>query len=612
MLLEGEQAMKNLARIFADSTEKFARNPFISYLVDDEVATFTFADVRRDVAAWAQLLKDQGVENGDRVAFLTPKSPHQIRLFYACWSAGAIAVPVCESLGELEMGFVLRDCEPKLVVVNASLKSKMEDLAGDAPVLTFDDMPLVDPKATAGDPCDLSVPDVEEDAVAAIIYTSGSTGMPKGVMLTHRNFIVNTQTALDAIRIRDDDSLISLLPYWHSFALVAEVMCTVFSGASVVVPADKRDFKKNIGRYQPTIILLVPRIAEALKAGILKKIRESKPFVQAMFDWAIHNASRIFTAGPRLDGGLLRMAAHHSVYDPLVFRKIRKAFGGRLRFFVSGGAPLDLEHQIFFKYIGAPIYQGYGLTESTPVISVNTEEYHRLGSSGRLLDWLKPENGGDYMFKDEQGNTAKDIKGELLVKGDCVMKGYWRHKDQSAKTLADGWLHTGDMGYVDEDGFIFLEGRQGNMIVLVGGEKLHPEHVEDRIKSDDLIPEAMVIGEGCKNVYALVNLDPDLAEKMPETELLNMVRQRVKDATSHLAAYQKPKDVMIIPPLSVEDGTLTVTLKVRRHKVWERDGNAVRDFLRSCGEDIGGDTGDKADSARIMRNMGWLNGNSGE
>jgi long-chain acyl-CoA synthetase len=164
------------------------------------------------------------------------------------------------------------------------------------------------------------------------------------------------------------------------------------------------------------------------------------------------------------------------------------------------------------------------------------------------------------------------------------MKGYWRHADGSAKTLQDGWLHTGDIGHLDADGYLFIHGRQSNLIALAGGEKLHPEPVEEAIKAADLVEEAMVIGDRCKNLYALVTLDPDAAAKLPPEERQPTAKRRLQEATRHLAPHQRPKDVLILPPFSVEDGTITVSLKLRRHKVWERDGERIRAFLAANGE----------------------------
>jgi long-chain acyl-CoA synthetase len=577
------------------------RKPYLIGLENDQLVTTDLQMFWQQAGDWSQCLRERGVKRGDRVVFITAKSALQQRVFFACWWLGAIAVPVCETLGDLEMGFIIRDCEPALVLVQKALWQKVENNAGDIQMMDLESFPVRRDGFGAPPPVD----EADDEDVAALIYTSGSTGMPKGVMLTHRNFYRNAECCLTAIDLYDTDTLISLLPYWHCFALVVEVVLPVVTeGVGVIVPLSQKDFKQNIARYRPTIMLVVPRIADTLKTGIERSIEAKGGKLQQLFDKAIHNASRIFTAGPKLEGGLLRLATHHAFYDPLIFRSIRKRFGGRMRCIISGGAPLDMEHQIFFKYLGLPIYQGYGLTESTPVVSVNGEVRHKIGSCGPILSWLTPEGGGDFMFRDDHGETGKTIAGELLLKGDCVMKGYWRHRDQSAKILADGWLHTGDMAYMDDDGYLFIEGRKGSMIVLGGGEKLHPEHVEDVVKNADLVTEAMVIGEGCKNVYACVNVDPDRAACIPPAELDKTVRAQVIEKVQHLAVFQRPKDVLILPAFCQEDGTLTATFKIRRHKIREKYGDRIRQFLMSCGEELATKEEIGIASSKIMESLG--------
>lgn len=200
------------------------------------------------------------------------------------------------------------------------------------------------------------------------------------------------------------------------------------------------------------------------------------------------------------------------------------------------------------------------------------------------MPWLLTENGGDYTFKNEEGELGKHITGQLLVKGHCVMKGYWRHTDASAKTLENGWLNTGDVGHMDKNGFLFIHGRNSSMIVLYGGEKLHPEYIEDAVKSSPLISEAVVIGEKCKNVYVCVNVSKEDREKHSAEELHKLVKEEVERTTTNLANYQKPKDVLILPDFTMEDGTMTATLKVRRYKIKEVYREQIEAFLAANGE----------------------------
>ena len=571
----------NAERWFADGKDNTLLR---STNKENQLLDISYAQVRKAVLAWADYLHSQGVQEGDRVAMISPKCRYHHVFFYACWHLGVIAVPICESLGEAEMGFIIQDAEPKLVLADGAFEKKATACAGDIPVVLLDTLPAPEdatapdnpPKATA----------FSSDAIAVLIYTSGSTGMPKGVMLSHKALMVNAQGALDLFSVSQKDCLISLLPYWHAYALTCEVLCIVMVGATCAVPKDIRDFRKNLVNYQPTIMIAVPRIVEMLKLAIDKQIASLPPKRKALVERAIYNASRIFTASARFNGGLLRILMHHIFYNPLVFKKFRAALGNKLRFIVCGGAPMDLELQVFFKFIGIPCLVGYGLTETSPIVSANTMQVHKLDSCGQLFPWLKPENGGDFTFKDEEGNLGKDLHGQLLVKGDCVMKGYWRHTDASAKTFENGWLDTGDMGYFDKDGFLHIAGRKGNMIVTIGGEKLHPEFVEDAIRLSPFISEVMVIGEKCKNIYALVNINKEEAEGMTPEQIQEKAHQVVLDCTKGLAALQKPKACLVLPDFTQEDGTLTATLKIRRFKIREKYKEQIEQFLVANGEEI--------------------------
>ncbi|MFA6928817.1 MAG: AMP-binding protein [Lentisphaeria bacterium] len=574
---------QNLGVLFDESCRKFAKLPGIIYSPDgNTINRYSYSEINVRVNSWIKFFQQKNVKVGERIVAIAPKSPLHYVFFYTCWKLGLIAVPVCESLGDLEMSFIIRDCDPSFILCDSSIISKVQNNAGDIPVINWQTIPI-DPAAHAKT---LPTEDTPIDSIATLIYTSGSTGMPKGVMLTHQNLWMNSWSALQCFHIKHKDCLMSLLPYWHAYALTTEVICSIMGGCSCAIPRDIRDFKRNIKNYKPTIVIVVPRVVDGLKAAIDKSIAETTPRKKQLIEKAIYNASRICNAGPKLDGGILRMFTHHLFYDPLVFRKFRQAFGGKIRFVVSGGAPLDLELQIFFKFMGMPIFQGYGLTEAAPVVSSNLEEKHRLGSCGPVMSWLQPEHDGDYTFKDEDGNLDKSNHGQLLVKGQCVMKGYWRHTDASAKTMEDGWLNTGDVGYCDRDGFIFIQGRKGNMIVMISGEKVHPEFVEDAVKASPMISEAMVIGEKCKNLYVCANVPQEFQDKHSPEELHNLIKQEVLRTTGHMALYQKPKDVIILPDFNIEDGTLTVSLKIRRFKIRELYKKKIEEFLEKSGEEI--------------------------
>ncbi len=574
---------KNLGQLFFEWTQKYLENIALVQLNDkNELATVTYRQLKADADALCSFLQANGIQKGDRVAMIASKCMFHPRFFYACWTIGAIAVPICETLGDKEMSFIINDSDPKVIITDKALNAKVTANANGRKIVCLDDIP--DGGSRQGS-APLTGMEFSPDEIAALIYTSGSTGMPKGVMLSHRNLSANAMDIPEIFQLHKQERIISLLPYWHAYALSIEIVAIMCCGVTIAIARDMKDFKKNIARYQPTAMIVVPRIIELFKASIDKKIEATPESKRKLIDKAIYNASRIFTARPRLDGGILRIFTHHTFYDPLVFSKFRQAFGGKLRFIVCGGAPLDLELQIFFKYLGIPLLQGYGLSETSPIVSTNLKEDHLLGSIGKPFPWLLPENGGDYTFKDEEGHMGKDVHGQLLVKGTCVMKGYWNHTDASAKSFEDGWLNTGDVAY-QKEGYFFIEGRKGNMIVLIGGEKLHPEHVEDAVKNSPLITEAMVIGEKCKNVYVLANVSKDLAKGLSDDELHKKLKEEIQRTTTHLAPYQKPKDVLVLPDFTMEDSTLTATMKIRRYKIQELYGDKIEEFLKANGEEI--------------------------
>jgi long-chain acyl-CoA synthetase len=227
-----------------------------------------------------------------------------------------------------------------------------------------------------------------------------------------------------------------------------------------------------------------------------------------------------------------------------------------------------------------PMFQGYGLTESSPVISVNSPRKHLLGSSGKLIRWLLPEGGGDYKFRAEDGSESKEIEGELLVKGVCVMSGYWRNPEKTEDTIKNGWLYTGDVGYMKDD-FLFLSGRKSNLVVLRNGEKFHPEPIEENVKNSRLINQAVAIGENKRYAYLLLNVDPAASAGLSNDELHQSLKADIEKYTAHFAKYSRPRDFLVLPEFKIEDNTLTSSLKVRRQVVWKRYFQEINEFLEA-------------------------------
>jgi long-chain acyl-CoA synthetase len=562
--------VNNLYDIISTAAELYGQKVFLDCPSEEGRREISYKEFDQEVNILAQKLIRLGVKSGDRVSFLTPKTKYQAYLFFAVWRVNAIAVPVSESMGDEEVSFIIADADPSLVVLHSSLMPRASVIADQRQVVSFAD--LNESSATEG----LPVLTLKLDDIAALIYTSGSTGCPKGVMLSHRNLMVNARSSGDAIVIQNDERILSLLPYWHSFALIAELVMIPMAQGTVIFPKDRRDFARNMASFNSTMMLVVPRMLAQFKLMLEKEVEKLGQLETLAA--CLANAEKVYIKdGFKSQDPNVR--SRHDVFHMRFLSQLKKAFGNRFKFFIGGGAPLAKDLQVFFRNIELPVMQGYGLTETSPVISCNTLENNHMGSSGKLISWLRPGNGGDYTFMDSEGNRSKDIEGELLVKGDSVMLGYWGHKDESAKSLQDGWLFTGDVGRM-QDGYLFITGRASNLLVLKGGEKVHPEHVEDILKKCSLIKEVMLIGEKCKNIYGVVNVEENELE-----DVYAAVKAEMSEVITGLAPFQKPRDILILPDFNPEDGTMTSTLKIRRKNIWSIYNKQLNGFLADHGED---------------------------
>ncbi len=548
--------MQNVAELFQERAEKQPRADHLRFREGTSVTSLSRSEFGRLAASWGSFLSSEGIGRGDRVGLITEKSPNQMRAFFAIFQTGATAVPVAEELPVSELSYLFSDAEPRVILASPSYAAKARKAAGSVPVIELNALPPGPGKAyTAGR--------AERGDVACLIYTSGSTGHPKGVMLTHLNFLANSASSAELINANEKDVVFSILPYWHSFGLTVELFTLLMANGAVAIPQDKRDFARNMAAYRPTIVPIVPRIAEVLRRGIEQEIERATPWKRRLFQRALANGAAVCTDNPPDQGTILDRLMRR-LYLRFVLRRVKDRFGTMFRFLISGGAPLEKEYQVFFKRLGVPIFQGYGLTESAPVISASCPHCHRLGSSGKIASWLQPEQGGDFTFEAENGQRGKDVHGELLVRGDCVMAGYWRREEETAAALRDGWLHTGDVGWADDDLFLYLSGRRSNLVCLVGGEKFHPEPVEERLKISLYITDCVMYGEGRKNAYALIVPDEDHTRGMGLSEMRQLVNGDVTRLLADSPAHWRPKDFEFVEPFSVEDGLLTSTMKAKR------------------------------------------------
>ena len=560
--------MNNLRDIVLNAKIKYKDNIFVRTAIESK----TYEELISEAQSWGGFLEKRKIKLGDRVAIVAPKSVNQLKAFLSIWLVGGIALPISETSTNSEFNFILDDATPKIILTVSSLVETLKSAYPKAEIILIEELDSLSEGLTISKNLEIC-----QDDTALLIYTSGSTGNPKGVMLTSKNINANGTSLVKVKKLTDKDVLYSILPYWHSFSLAVEVAGALHSGLSLAFTENQKTFVKDIPVFKPTIILVVPRILEMVKKSIEKQMKSAGVEANAGYN-------KFLEIAPLIKGDTLDFqgnSEYRPVFDMLdekIIKNIRSIFGKNFREFISGGAPLDLNLQRYYGYIGLPIMQGYGLTETTPVISTDCVEDYHYGSSGNILEWATAEKKGDFTFMDEKGNLGKNLVGELLIKGDCIMKGYWKHSDESSKVIVDGWLHTGDTAYF-ENNKLFIKGRKTNMLVLKGGENIHPEYIENELKKSDLIDDVMIVGDGFKSIYACLTV-PEEHENMDVEELKNILKSEVKRITVNMAKFQKPKSILILPKFTVEDGTYTGTLKVRRHVVHKRDHAVIQEFYK--------------------------------
>jgi len=493
-----------LPQLFESSAERYARNVFLLEKRRGSYEGTTYADLRVRVHRFAAGLLSLGLAKGDRVALIAEARNDWVVAELGILYCGAIDVPISVKLDEpADLAFRLRHAGCRMVIVSGGQVGKIRAIKPGLPDLQLtivldaldacdpDEMPAEGVLGRGDAFLDTKRPElearwkaVEGGDAANICYTSGTTADPKGIVLTHRNYTANIEQGVETIQPREDWVLFNVLPWDHAFGHTCGIYMMMSRGASLasIQPGRNaletaKNIPSNIRETRPTIFLSVPAIAANFRKNIERGVRKKGAFTAALFDRALAAAYAYNADGWNRGAGAQALRKPLlALYDALIFRKIRENFGGRLQFFIGGGALLDVELQRFFYAIGIPMLQGYGLTEASPVISANTLARHKLGSSGRVMPNL------DVRICDgERRPLPVGSRGEIVVRGENVMKGYWKNDAATADVLRDGWLYTGDLGYLDGDGFLYVLGRMKSLLIADDGEKYSPEQIEEAV-----------------------------------------------------------------------------------------------------------------------------------
>ena len=553
----------------------------------------TCAQFRDEVVALARGLIAAGIGVGDRVALMSKTRYEWSLLDYAIWSAGAVTVPIYETSSREQVEWIVTDAGVVAAIVETDHhRAEMEAVRDSAPALKqvwqIDGAePAVDVLRQLGQAVDTGEvayrrAAVGADDLATIIYTSGTTGRPKGCLLTHRNIATDISNALPGLEtlFAPGSSTLLFLPLAHSFARLIQVGVVQARVRTGHTP-DTRNLVADMASFQPTFVLAVPRVFEKVYNSAQQRAQadgKGAIFARAERVAIAYSEALDTRRGP---GMLLR--AEHALFDRLVYGRLRAALGGRCTDAISGGAPLGTRLAHFFRGIGVTVYEGYGLTETSPAIAVNTPSHTRIGTVGRPVPGVSVRIGDD---------------GEVSVNGDIVFPGYWHNQAATEETKDDeGWLHTGDLGQLDADGYLSITGRKKELIVTAGGKNVAPAVLEDRIRAHPLISQCMVIGDGKPFIAALVTLDEEalpawLAQQgrpsgpseggvQDDPAVRAEVQRAIDDANRAVSKAESIRMFRILPGDFTEaNGMLTPSLKVKRAVVAKEYADEIAAIYR--------------------------------
>ncbi len=560
-----------IPKAIIEAAERHPHKKALMYKKGGSYIGISFRELKKRIEYFSSALIALGVEKGDRVAILSENRPEWVIADLAIMNLGAIVVPIHTTLSPKIIKHILADSGSRVLVVsNEQQLNKVllveKELVDLKKIVYFDldnpdeiecSKPLInfDEELVRGKKFSLkSKQVVDHNDICSIVYTSGTTGLPKGVTLTHYNFLFDARAAMDYVPITHKDVFLSFLPLSHVLERTAGYYAPLSRGCTIAYAENTAALPKNLKEIKPTIMISVPRIFEKMFDSIWEKLKKKRPYARKIFSWALNQE---------------RGGWQFYLGDFLAFRQIRKKMGGRLRLTISGGASLSEKLARFYDKIGILILEGYGLTETAPVVSVNKEGKRKIRSAGI------PLMGVEVKIADDK---------EILIKGPNVMQTYWNNNEATKQAIDEqGFFHSGDLGFIDNEYFLFIIGRKKEMIVTSGGRNIWPEVIENNLNADRFMMQSMVLGHNRKCLGALIVPDMQeleeytkqqninyhsLEELLEQPQVLQLYRERLDKATAELADYEKIyKFILIADEFSQKKDELTPTLKLRRHVI---------------------------------------------
>lgn len=609
--------MKTLNQLFADCVDKYAGNVFLLEKRNNKYMGLTYKEVQDEVNKLSAGLIDAGIQKGDRIALLCEGRNLWVVGELGILLAGGVNIPLSVKLAEPgEIKFRLNHSGARMIFTSKNQLKKIREIKGELKdietIVVFDHIELEEKEIfvqdlinsgekflkTKRDQFEARWKSVSENDYANICYTSGTTADPKGIILTHRNYTANIEQSLSLFRVPEWWTTLLILPWDHAFAHTCGIYTLMSCGASMAAihvgdsPMETlKNIPINIKEVQPTFLMSVPSLAKNFKKNIEKGIQEKGVVIEKLFNYALKIAYKYNGDGWNKGKGLsIFLKPLYKLFDAILFKKVRAGFGGRLEFFIGGGALLDIELQRFFCAIGMPMYQGYGLTEAAPVISANNPSDFKMGSSGKLVSNM------EFKICDDEGRELPiGQKGEIVIKGENVMAGYWKNEEATKESIRNGWLYTGDLGYLDNDGFLYVLGRFKSLLIADDGEKFSPEGIEEAITElSPIIDQCMLYNNQKQYTVALVSPNKELIRRWikqnkienPEKEGAELVLKHIESEINQFRTGRKheemfpqrwlPAAVGLLREGFTEDNKMmNSTLKMVRGKITEKYSDLI-------------------------------------
>jgi len=614
--------MKSIIQFFEENVEKYSTNVYLWEKQHEKYEGTTYEETRKQVHEFAAGLLQLGVKEGDRLSLLSEGCNSWVIGELGMLYIGAVNVPLSVKLNAEEVKFRLMHSESRFIIVSSIQAQKLNEVIGECKSIEkviyyetredyadneihFNEIKKMGRKWLEDEANRKSFEEmykgITPDHFANICYTSGTTADPKGIILTHGNYITNVYQAYSLIDIPPFYKTLLFLPWDHSFAHTAGIFAFMGKGASIAsvkrgkTPLETlRNLPSCLKEIRPNILMSAPAVSKNFRKNIDKGIKEKGRFTEMLFDIALRMSYSYNKEGYNKGRGLQKLKLPFlNLFNKIIFSKIRDIFGGELEYFIGGAALLDMELQRYFYAIGCPVYQGYGLSEASPIISANSKDKHKLGSSGALV------NNMETKICDEEGNTLPTgEKGEIVIKGGNVMHGYWKNDSATKEAIIDGWLHTGDLGYIDKDDFLYVLGRFKSLLISDDGEKYSPESIEEAITEQSKFLDQCILSNNQKpyTVALIVPNQHSLKRYLDEKRLssdsdegkrtvLMLIEKEVDEyRTNGKFAKMFPQRWLPVAigvldeGFTEENGLVNATAKIIRGKVTDKYADLI-DFL---------------------------------